>query len=192
MAKLWFFYGAMGASKSAQAIMTWYNYEERGQKCLISKSGVDTRDGDRIIKSRIGLKAECILVEELCQMTNEQIKAYNAVVVDEAQFCTKEQIAKLADIVDYCNIPVLCYGLRTTSTNELFEGSMWLLAWADEIKEIKSVCWCGNGAMHNARFDETGNIVKHGAKIQLGGNDCYTSLCRKHYNEGLIRNPNQK
>ena len=192
MAKLWFFYGAMGASKSAQAIMTWYNYGERGQKCLIAKSGVDTRDGDKIIKSRIGLQTECILVEDLCKMSDEQIRHYDAIVVDEVQFCKKEQIERLADIVDYCNIPVLCYGLRTASTNDLFEGSMWLLAWEDEIREVKSVCWCGNGAIHNARFDENGNIIKHGAQIQLGGNDCYTSLCRKHYKENLIKNPEQK
>lgn len=187
MAKLWFRYGAMGSSKTAQAIMTWYNYRERGKKCLLAKSDVDSRDGKTIIKSRIGLEAEAILMSQLCKMSKEELIKFDAIVVDEVQFCSKREIEFLVKIVDDYNITVLCYGLRTSSTNKLFEGAYWLFAWANEIEEIKSVCWCGDGATHNARIDENGNIIKEGPMVVLGGNDTYVSLCRKHYNQNMTK-----
>ena len=185
MAKIWFFYGAMGSSKTAHAIMTWFNYNERGKKSLMVKSDMDTRDGERTAKSRIGLTAECILMTELCKMSKKQIKKYDSIVIDEVQFCTKAQIEKLVEIADDYDVTVLCYGLRTSSTNKLFEGSMWLMAWANEIKEMKSVCWCGEGATHNARINSKGKIVKNGPLVCMGSNDRYVSLCRKHFNMGL-------
>ena len=137
MAKLFFRYGAMGSSKTANALMVEYNYRERGKKAVLAKPKTDTRDGRNIISSRIGLSSPCILVEELEQMPDEKIKGYDCVIVDEAQFCNKSQIELFVHIVDDLNIPVICYGLRADFKNELFEGSMWLLAWADVIEEIK-------------------------------------------------------
>ena len=122
---------------------------------------------------------------EVEKMSKEELIKFDAIVVDEVQFCSKREIEFLVKIVDDYNITVLCYGLRTSSTNKLFEGAYWLFAWANEIEEIKSVCWCGDGATHNARIDENGNIIKEGPMVVLGGNDTYVSLCRKHYNQNM-------
>ena len=135
MAKLYFRYGAMGSSKTANAIMVEYNYAERGQNVLMLKPRLDNRDGERIVKSRSGLTTNCRFVEELNEI---DIKKYHCIIVDEAQFLTKDQVAELVHIVDDCQIPVICYGLRTDFQNNLFEGSQWLLAWADSIEEIKT------------------------------------------------------
>ena len=140
MAKLYFRYGAMGSSKTANAIMVQYNYEERGQKALMVKPALENRDGARIVASRSGLQAECEFIEDL---TLEKAKGYDCIIVDEAQFLTKAQVQLLVDIVDKGNVPVICYGLRADFQGNLFEGSHWLLAWADSIEEIKTVCWCG-------------------------------------------------
>ena len=185
MAKLYFRYGAMGSSKTANALMVEYNYRERGKRALLAKPATDTRDGEKIVSSRMGLKRNCIWTEELLEMTDEQLKAYDCVIVDEAQFCSKEQVEFLTYIVDELHIPVICYGLRADFRNELFPGSMWLLAWADEIEEIKTVCWCGKAAKCNARFNEHG-IVREGAQVVLGGNDAYIALCRQHLKEGNL------
>lgn len=185
MAKLYFRYGAMGSSKTANALMVEYNYRERGKRALLAKPATDTRDGEKIVSSRMGLKRNCIWTEELLEMTDEQLKAYDCVIVDEAQFCSKEQVEFLTYIVDELHIPVICYGLRADFRNELFPGSMWLLAWADEIEEIKTVCWCGKAAKCNARFNEHG-IVREGAQVVLGGNDSYIALCRQHLKEGNL------
>lgn len=185
MAKLFFRYGAMGSSKTANALMVEYNYRERGKKAVLAKPKTDTRDGQNVISSRIGLSSPCILVEELEQMPDEKIKEYDCVIVDEAQFCNKSQIELFVHIVDDLNIPVICYGLRADFKNELFEGSMWLLAWADVIEEIKTVCWCGKAAKCNARYDENG-IVRKGSQVVLGGNSSYIALCRKHLREGNL------
>lgn len=185
MAKLFFRYGAMGSSKTANALMVEYNYRERGKKAVLAKPKTDTRDGQNVISSRIGLTSPCILVEELEQMPDEKIKEYDCVIVDEAQFCNKSQIELFVHIVDDLNIPVICYGLRADFKNELFEGSMWLLAWADVIEEIKTVCWCGKAAKCNARYDENG-IVRKGSQVVLGGNSSYIALCRKHLREGNL------
>ena len=185
MAKLYFYYGAMGSSKSANALMAEYNYRERGQKVLPAKTNTDTRDGKNVIRSRIGLERECILLSDICAMSDEEIKEYDAVIVDEIQFAPARQIDFLAHIVDDLGIPVLCYGLRTDFQLNLFEGSERLLAIADEIKEIKTVCWCGRKATCNARYNKHG-IVRSGAQIMLGANDDYIALCRKHFLEGKL------
>lgn len=186
MAKLYFRHGAMGSSKTANALMVEYNYYERGKKALLLKPKLDSRDGDALIKSRSGLQKECGFVEDLVQMSDSQIKEYDCVIVDEAQFCSKEDITFFVHIVDDLNIPVICYGLRTDFRRELFEGSKWLLAWADVIEEIKTVCWCGQGATCNTRFTEDGKVIREGEQVCLGGNDKYIALCRKHYAEGNL------
>ena len=186
MAKLYFRHGAMGSSKTVNALMVEYNYYERGKKALLLKPQLDTRDGDRIIRSRMGLKKECSFVEEFMQMSDEKIASYDCVIVDEAQFCKKEEISFFIHVVDELGIPVICYGLRTDFQRELFEGSKWLLAWADVIEEIKTVCWCGQGATCNARFSSDGKMIRAGEQIFLGENDSYIALCRKHYKEGNL------
>jgi thymidine kinase len=185
MAKLYFRYGAMGSSKTANALMVEYNYRERGKRALLTKPMTDTRDGERIVSSRMGLKAPCIWFEEMMELDEDEIRNYNCIIVDEAQFCSKEQVEFLVHLVDDLNIPVVCYGLRADFQNNLFPGSMWLLAWADTIEEIKTVCWCGRAAKCNARINENG-IVREGSQVYLGGNDSYIALCRRHFREGNI------
>ena len=182
MAKLFFRYGAMGSSKTANAIMVQYNYQERGQKALMVKPKIDTRDGARVVASRSGLTTPCIFMEEL---TDEVAREYDCILVDEAQFLTKAQVELLVYIVDVLRIPVIAYGLRAEFQGNLFEGSQWLLAWADSIEEIKTVCWCGKKATFNARV-QNGKVVKAGDQIMLGGNESYTALCRKHWAEGKL------
>lgn len=149
MAKLYFRYGAMGSSKTANAIMVQYNYAERGQSALLVKPKLDNRDGERIVASRSGLSAPCIFIEEL---TLEEAKKHDCIIVDEAQFLTKPQVELLVHIVDDANVPVVAFGLRADFQGNLFEGSHWLLAWADSIEEVKTVCWCGKKATYNARI----------------------------------------
>ena len=182
MAKLYFRYGAMGSSKTANAIMVQYNYHERGQNALMLKPRLDNRDGERIVGSRSGLSAPCSYVEELDEI---DLSAYDCIIVDECQFLKKAQVQRLVDIVDELNIPVICYGLRADFQGNLFEGSTWLMAWADTIEEIKTVCWCGRKATFNARvFD--GKVVMSGEQILLGGNESYVALCRKHWATGEL------
>lgn len=185
MAKLYFRYGAMGSSKTANALMVEYNYRERGKKALLTKPAADTRDGEKIVSSRMGLKENCIWMEEVMEMPESEILKYDCMIVDEAQFCSKEQVEFMVHLVDDCNLPVICYGLRADFRNNLFPGSMWLLAWADQIEEIKTVCWCGRAAKCNARFNQNG-IVREGEQVVLGGNDSYVALCRKHWREGNL------
>ena len=182
MAKLYFRYGAMGSSKTANAIMVQYNYTERGQKVLMVKPKLDNRDGARTVLSRCGLKTECVFVEE---MDDVDVKQYDCVIVDEAQFLTKEQVRALVRIVDEYNVPVICYGLRTDFQGNFFEGSLWLMAWADTIEEVKTICWCGRKATCNARVMD-GRVIKEGDQILLGGNSQYVSLCRKHWATGEL------
>ena len=183
MAKLYFRYGAMGSSKTANAIMVQYNYLERGQRVLMVKPQLDDRDGARTVLSRCGLKAECVFMEELAAI---DVRAYACVIVDEAQFLTKAQVAELVRIVDELNVPVIAYGLRTDFQGNFFEGSQWLMAWADTIEEVKTICWCGKKATCNARILD-GKVVKDGAQVMLGGNESYVSLCRKHWTEGKLK-----
>ncbi|MHB1485056.1 MAG: thymidine kinase [Saccharofermentanales bacterium] len=184
MAKLYFRYGAMGSGKTANALMVKYNYEERSQKALIVKPGIDLRDGVRNICSRMGLQSECVLFSEL---TNSMILEYDCIIVDEAQFLNRAQVDFLVHIVDDLNTPVICYGLRADFRGELFEGSARLLALADTIEEIKTICWCGKKATFNTRFDENGVVVKEGEQIVLGSNDKYVGLCRKHWSRGQLK-----
>lgn len=182
MAKLYFRYGAMGSSKTANAIMVQYNYQERGQNALMLKPRLDNRDGDRTVGSRSGLNAPCRYVEELDEI---DLGAYDCVIVDEAQFLNKAQVERLVKIVDDMDIPVICYGLRADFQGNLFEGSHWLMAWADSIEEIKTVCWCGRKAIMNARV-AGGKVVKSGEQIVLGGNESYVALCRRHWARGEL------
>ncbi len=182
MAKLYFRYGAMGSSKTANAIMVQYNYQERGQKALLLKPRLETRDGEAMVSSRCGMAAPCRYVEELNEINIEQ---YDCLIVDEAQFLTKAQVQQLVDIVDQKNIPVVAYGLRADFQGNLFEGSQYLMAWADTIEEVKTVCWCGRKATYNARI-HNGKVVKTGEQIMLGGNESYVSLCRRHWTEGKL------
>ena len=185
MAKLYFYYGAMGSSKTANALMADYNYRERGQKTILAKTNIDTRDGKNVIWSRIGLERECVLLSDVCAMSDEELRTYDAIIVDEIQFAKCEQIDFLAHIVDYLKVPVLCYGLRSYFQLNLFEGSERLLAIADELHEVKTVCWCGKKATCNARYNEHG-IVRVGTQVLLGANDEYIALCRKHFLEGKL------
>lgn len=185
MAKLYFYYGAMNSSKTANALMTQFNYEEVGKKALLCKTETDTRDGGRVIRSRIGLEKECMFLGELMRMSEEEIKSYDCIIVDEVQFATYEQIDFLSDIVDFLEVPVACYGLRADFQNKLFPGSERLIAVADTIQEIKTVCWCGKKATCNARFNSAG-IVRDGEQVMLGANDNYVALCRKHFKLGML------
>ena len=184
MAKLYFRYGAMGSSKTANAVMVQYNYRERGCEVLMLKPKLENRDGATIVRSRCGLEAECRYVEDLPEI---DLSGIACVIVDEAHFLTRSQVRTLVDIVDDYNIPVICYGLRTDFRGELFEGSRELLCWADTIEEIKTICWCGRKATFNARVNN-GRIVREGEQIMLGGNSTYISLCRRHWKSGELGN----
>lgn len=186
MAKLYFYYGAMGSAKTATAIMTAFNYEEKGQKPILLKPETDTRDGALKIKSRIGLERECRTVEDFLEeywKEPESVRKYDVIIVDEAQFCNKEDIDVLAEIVDTMYIPVICYGLRSDFQLNLFEGSERLLSIADEIHEVKTMCWCGSKATCNARIVD-GRVTYQGEQIMLGANESYIPLCRRHYKLG--------
>ncbi len=186
MSKLYYYYGAMGSSKTANALMTHFNYEEVGQKALLVKPAIDTRDGELVIKSRIGLQHSCITLEQLQSYSEEEIKKYDCIIVDEVQFASPEQIDFLSDIADFMNVPVVCYGLRADFQGNLFPGSQRLIAIADEIKELKTVCWCGKKATYNARYNENG-IVRSGSQVMLGANDSYVALCRYHFKIGKLK-----
>ena len=190
MAQLYFRYSTMNAGKSIDLIKVAYNYEERGQTVLALVPAVDDRYGRGVITSRIGVQREATIVRddtnilELFMKENER-KHIDCVLVDESQFLRKHHIEELVEIVDSFNTPVLCYGLKNDFRNELFEGSYYLLVYADKIEEIKTICWCGRKATMVARVVD-GKIVKSGDQIVVGGNDMYVSLCRKHYNDGRL------
>ncbi len=182
MAKLYFKFGAMGCSKTAQALITKFNYEERNMKVLLLKPALDTRDGATVVKSRIGLMQDAIAVkedEDLYSLYENKYADADVVIVDECQFLTPGQVDELADIVMKKNIPVLCFGLSTDFTTHLFPGSKRLFEIAESISEIKSVCTCGAKATVNARLDENGKIVTEGSQVLLGGNDRYVAMCRR-------------
>ena len=181
MAKLYFKYGAMGSSKTAQALITKYNYEENGMRVWLIKPSADERDGAIILRSRVGLEApaEVIAPEtNICALFARQEKT-DVIIVDECQFMMPEQIDQLREIVDEENIPVLCFGLRTDFRSTLFSGSRRLFEVADTITEIKTICDCGAKATTNARVGEDGYIVTEGAQILMGGNDRYIAMCHK-------------
>lgn len=182
MAKLYFKFGAMGCSKTAQALITKFNYEERGMKVLLMKPSVDDRDGATIIKSRIGLSSEAVTVNEnqdVYRLYTEKYRDCQVIIVDECQFLTPTQVDELGQIVIDYNVPVLCFGLSTDFMTHLFPGSKRLFEIAESITEIKSVCKCGAKATVNARFDDNGKVVFSGEQVVLGGNDRYTAMCRR-------------
>ena len=181
MAKLYFKYGAMGSSKSAQALITQFNYEELGMTVWLIKPSIDTRDGADIIKSRIGLQRSAQVITPEQSIAEEYRKAgrHDVIIADEAQFFTPEQIDQLRELVDDEDIPVLCFGLRTDFLTHFFPGARRLMELADSITEIKTVCACGRKATVNARIDENGRVVTEGAQVFLGGNDSYIAMCHK-------------
>ena len=189
MAKLYFKYGAMGSSKTAQALITKYNYEENGLNVWLIKPSADTRDGLHTLRSRIGLEAQVQIIppqaDVLAIFEREQKDACNVIIVDECQFMTPTQIDQLRQIVNDYNIPVMCFGLRTDFQTKLFPGSLRLMEVADTIQEIKTICDCGSKATVNARIDGDGYIVTQGAQVFLGGNDAYIAMCHKCYIRGI-------
>ena len=183
MAKLYFRYGVMGSSKSAQALITKFNYEEQGMRVWLIKPAADTRSGTDIVRSRIGLEQTGDVITEemnLFEIFRDREKEFNDVIIaDEAQFLTPAHIEQLRDIVDNYNVPVFCFGLRTDFRTKMFPGSARLFELADSVSELKTVCTCGGKAMVNARIDGEGNIITEGAQIMLGGNESYRPMCYK-------------
>ena len=181
MAKLYFKYGAMGSSKSAQALITQFNYEELGMAVWLIKPSVDVRDGADIVRSRIGLarRAQVIFPQDNLLDAFAQAGTFDVIIADEAQFLTPDQIDQLRQIVDEQDVPVLCFGLRTDFLTHLFPGSQRLLELADSITEIKTVCACGAKATVNARLDSQGRVVTQGDQVFLGDNDSYQAMCHR-------------
>ena len=192
MAKINFRYSSMNSGKSTQLLQIAHNYEELGGKVLIIKPAIDTRDNE-YIKSRIGINRKVDILsipgDNLFDLVKKQSAGLSCVLVDEAQFLTKEQVWQLTDIADILDIPVIAFGLRTDFQGQLFEGSKWLLAWADEVIEAQtvSVCHCGKKARFVLRIDDEGNVVDDGEQILCGGNDRYISVCRVHFKEKKVR-----
>jgi len=190
MAKLHFYYSAMNAGKSTILLQSSYNYQERGMNTLIFTAALDDRYGVGKVTSRIGLEAEAVIFQNsdnLREITiqHHEERTLSCVLVDEAQFLTREQVLQLSDIADHMGIPVICYGLRTDFQGHLFPGSEALLALADEMREVKTICHCGSKATMVVRYDDTGKPVKAGDQVEIGGNDRYVSMCRKHWKETL-------
>ena len=192
MAKLYFKYGAMGSSKTAQALITKYNYEENDLQVWLIKPSADTRDGQTVLRSRIGLQAQCEVIPPqmnvLERFRQSRQGRCDVIICDECQFLTAQQIEQLREIVNEEGIPVMCFGLRTDFQTKLFPGSLRLMELADEIQEIKTICDCGAKATVNARIDGNGHIVTQGAQVLLGGNDAYIAMCHKCYIRGIREN----
>lgn len=189
MAKLYFYYSAMNAGKSTSLLQSDYNYHERGMGTLLFTAGFDDRYGVGKITSRIGLQNDAVIFDaafnflEYIASDSQSTKKVSCILVDEAHFLTKEHVRQLSDICDYHGIPVLAYGIRTDFRGELFSGSEYLLAWADKLSEIKTVCHCGRKAIMNLRIDENGDVVSEGAQVHIGHD--YVSVCRKHFKEKI-------
>lgn len=197
MAKLYFYYSAMNAGKSTTLLQSSYNYHERGMQTLLFTPIIDDRYQSGQITSRIGLQSQAIAFDNTMNLflaTKQELsktkQRSGCILVDEAQFLTKAQVQQLTNISDELNIPVLCYGLRTDFLGEPFEGSLYLLALADELSEIKTICHCGKKATMNMRVDTQGRKVTAGAQIEIGGNDRYIATCRKHYKLGQSQSAN--
>jgi len=192
MAKLYFYYSAMNAGKSTVLLQSSYNYQERGMGTLLFTPAIDNRYGEGKVHSRIGLHAEAIAIDSKFNLYDYaataiiKIKNLKCVLVDEAQFLSKEQVIQLSDIVDEFKIPVLAYGLRSDFRGEPFEGSQYLLALADNLIELKTICHCGRKATMNMRIDEQGRKVETGAQVEIGGNERYIATCRKHFKSGEL------
>ena len=190
MAQLYFYYSAMNAGKSTALLQSSYNYQERGMRTLVYTAEIDDRFGAGKVSSRIGLSSPAALFNAQTQLDAE-IAAEHArqpvhcVLVDECQFLTRDQVKALSDVVDNMDIPVLCYGLRTDFRGELFGGSQYLLAWADKLVELKTVCHCGRKAGMVLRLDAEGRPYSEGEQVVIGGNERYISVCRKHYKQAI-------
>ena len=187
MAKLYFKYGAMGSSKTANALITKFNYEERGMKVWLIKPSIDVRDGEDTVRSRIGLSANASVItpnKDLFEEYQTHLDCH-VIIADECQFFTATQIDQLRCIVDKLDIPVLCYGLRTDFLTHMFEGSRRLFEVADSITEIKTICSCGKKALVNARIDSEGKVVTQGGQIMLGGNDSYIAMCHNCWKSAI-------
>jgi thymidine kinase len=186
MAKLYFYYSSMNAGKSTSLLQSSYNYQERGMNTLVLAPELDNRHGVGKVTSRIGLETDAKAFTPEHDLLNlistaHASNALHCVLVDEAQFLTREQVYQLGEVTDSLDIPVLTYGLRTDFRGEPFEGSKYLLAWSDNLRELKAICHCGAKATMVIRLDESGNPVKEGSQVEIGGNDRYVSLCRRHF-----------
>ena len=191
MPKLYFKYGALGSSKTANALITKFNYEERGMKVWLIKPAIDTRDGNSTVRSRIGLAQEAYVVSPDCDIYKSFTQEHSdchVIIADECQFLTAAQVDQLRRIVDTLEIPVLCFGLRTDFLTHLFEGSRRLFEVADSISEVKTICSCGNKAIVNARIDGNGNVVTEGGQILIGGNDSYVAMCHACWKKKIENN----
>jgi thymidine kinase len=190
MAKLYFYYSAMNAGKTTKLLQSDFNYKERGMDTILYTYEFDNRFGASKISSRIGISTDAFLFNKDTDIYEDVLAKKNqktsCVLIDEAQFLNKKQVSDLCRVVDTLGIPVLTYGLRTDFLGEAFEGSLYLLLWADELIEVKAVCHCGKKATMNAKFDSNRRVIRAGEQIDIGGNEKYISLCRKHYNEGNI------
>ncbi len=186
MAKLYFYYSSMNAGKSTALLQSSYNYKERGMNTLVLAPRLDDRYGAGKVTSRIGIETDATAFERpddlytLIENQNSE-KRLHCILIDEAQFLTRDQVFQLSDVTDKLNIPVLAYGLRTDFQGEPFEGSKYLLAWSDNLKELKAICHCGSKATMVLRLDGDGNAVTEGSQVEIGGNDRYISTCRKHF-----------
>lgn len=190
MAKVYFYYSAMNAGKSTLLLQSSYNYRERGMHTLVFTPALDTRAGVGRVHSRIGLEAPAIAFDGRDDLLTRirsahAAQAVSCVLVDEAQFLSEAQVRQLTDVADELDIPVLCYGLRTDFQGHLFEGSRWLLAWADDLSEIKTICHCGRKATMVLRLDANGQPLREGAQVEIGGNERYVSVCRRHFKAAL-------
>ena len=187
MAKLYFKYGAMGSSKTAQALITKFNYEELGMSVWLIKPSVDTRDGADMIRSRIGLsaRAQIITPEQDIIAEYDAVGRHDVIIADEAQFFTPAQIDQLRTLVDERELPVLCFGLRTDFLTHFFPGAMRLMELSDSITEIKTVCACGRKATVNARIDGSGRVITEGSQVFLGGNDSYIAMCHRCWKQRI-------
>ena len=188
MAKLYFYYSSMNAGKSTALLQSSYNYKERGMKTMVFTPSIDNRYGTGKVTSRIGINASAISFKEEDNVfavieRKHHKESLSCILVDEAQFLTRDQVFQLGDVADKLDIPVLAFGLRTNFQGELFEGSKYLLAWSDNIEEIKAICYCGKKATMVLRVDKNGNTVTKGSEVKIGGNNRYVSVCRKHFKE---------
>ncbi|CAM4493522.1 MAG: Thymidine kinase [Legionella sp.] len=188
MAKLYFYFAAMNAGKSTVLLQSSYNYHERGMQTLLFTPAIDDRYQSGTVHSRIGLSEKALVFnasDDLYKMVTNLQQKYACILIDEAQFLTRDQVYQLTEITDKLGIPVLAYGLRTDFRGELFEGSQYLLAWADELVEIKTICHCGRKATMILRLNEQGEAITEGDQVLIGGNNLYSSTCRKHFKERL-------
>ncbi|QMT58662.1 thymidine kinase [Legionella sp. PC997] len=186
MAKLYFYFAAMNAGKSTVLLQSSYNYRERGMNTLLFTPAIDNRYQQGMVYSRIGLSEPALIFnskDDLYQHVLAQEKKYACILIDEAQFLTRAQVHQLTEITDQLSIPVLAYGLRTDFRGELFEGSQYLLAWADELIELKTICHCGRKATMILRLNAQGKVITEGEQVVIGGNDMYSSTCRKHFKQ---------